>query len=136
MAAVGVLTFGLPWCAMAQSASSGASTQSVTPSYRESWYEQKIAPAFDTKLETPTRGPVLYEPNDTGPLYTPIPERRTWTHRAKLGSSSLAMCTGDLAPTRDQRPDVADWNDPHWPAEMFRVYFEPASPAAVGAAPR
>lgn len=135
MAAAGAaLALAVPWCAAAQSqddAVPGASAR-----YRDAWFQKRIAPAFDPKFETPTHGPVLYEPNDTGPLYTPIPERRTYAHRARLGRASLVMCSGDLAPTRDQMPDVADWNDPHWPAEMFRVYFEPAGPAPVSAAPR
>ena len=129
--AFGALALALPWCAMAQSQS--IDTPAPPPKYRDTWYQQRVEPALLAKgPESPQHGPVLYEPNEP-PLYTPIPERRTWTHRARVGSASLAMCTGDLQPTRDQWIDVRDWNDPLGAPEMFRVYFEPGGPAPVGA---
>ena len=131
IAAFAAVGAALPWCAMAQSQS--IDTPAAPPTYRDIWYRQRVEPALLAKgPESPEHGSVLYEPN-AAPLYTPIPERRSWTHRARIGNAGLAMCTGDLPPTRDQWIDVRDWNDPLGAPEMFRVYFEPAGPASVSA---
>jgi hypothetical protein len=101
--------------------------QAVSHPYRDFWYRERVEPALVAKArEAPGRGAVLYDPNDAKPLYTP-PERRT--RRVPIGHTGLAVCSGDLAPVRSQQPDVRDWNDPLWPAEMFRVLVEPAEPA-------
>jgi hypothetical protein len=117
----------IPASAMAQS--DVGPPQAVSHAYRDFWYHERVEPALVAKLrEGPGRGAILYDSNDATPLYIP-PERRT--RRIQIGHTGIAVCSGDLVPVRAQRPDVRDWNDPLWPAEMFRVYVEPAAPPAT-----
>ncbi|HXZ86374.1 MAG TPA: hypothetical protein VEI82_12900 [Myxococcota bacterium] len=98
----------------------------------EAWFRENIEPSLHGSRyqESSTeRAPVLYDPNEVAPMPgRPIPERRTWTHRAQVGGVGAVLMAGDLPPTRGEWTDASDWNAPIRP-EMFRFYFE-SVPAA------
>jgi hypothetical protein len=98
----------------------------------EAWFREHIEPWLKASFgeAAPERNPVLYDPNDAVPMPgKPIPERRVFTHRAHVGTVGVVVLAGDVPPTRGEWTDVREWNDPLWPAEMFRFYFESVAPA-------
>jgi hypothetical protein len=136
--ALGLLvSLALPWPAMAQARESSAIALDSDPdaaahAAADRWFREEMEPRLRTLFleEGRTRGPVLYDPNESAPMPgRPIPERRAFSHRAAVGTAGVVVLAGDLPPTRSEWSDVRDWNDPLWPAEMFRFYFERVPPA-------
>jgi hypothetical protein len=96
----------------------------------EAWFRDNIAPSITrtTFQETPPEQPVLYDANEAAPMPgKPVPDRRSWTHRATVGPVSATLMAGDLPPQRSDWTDASDWNAPIRP-EMFRFYFGTVDP--------
>ena len=126
MAAVAWLA-GVPLCAFAQS--------DIERAGAEAWFNEYIQPSLgrhwdDMSIESP---PVLYDPNEARiPGRSPL-DRTVYRHQAEFGGVRGVVLAGDLPPTRAERVDVRDWNDPversnPMRAEMFRFYLEPVEP--------
>jgi len=96
----------------------------------EAWFRQNIEPSLTASAfqESPPDQPVLYDANEAAPMPgKPVPERRSWTHKAQVGPIGATLMAGDLPPTRADWNDASDWNAPIRP-EMFRFYFESVAP--------
>lgn len=132
-----LISLALPWRATAQAAEPSRISLDFDPdaakrAAAEAWFRENVVPRLEASFfeEGRERGPVLYDPNEAAPMPgRPIPERRVFSHRAHVGTVGVVVLAGDLPPSRSEWSDVRDWNDPLWPAEMFRFYFERVPPA-------